>query len=344
MLLKQHHVAKVAWTDGNYNGNIERTAKLFVPYGTAVLAYNVGVVLWGAYVRATGSGAGCGNHWPLCNGEVVPQSPGTATWIEFTHRATSGIDVLLVGFLLVWAFRAFPRAHLARLGAVLSAVFLTTEALIGAALVKLEHVAHNASVGRSYSLSAHLINTLTLLACLTMTVWWARGGARLRIGGRPAWLAAPAVLLVLVTGISGVIAALGDTLFPATSLAAGLRQDFDPSASIFLRLRLAHPILALATAAWLVAYAVLTYQTRGAKPFARAVLALVALQITAGAANLLLLAPVWTQMLHLLLADLLWIELVLLAAVTLQTSCLSADLLMDEMAPSARRLERSSSK
>ena len=231
-------------------------SKAFTRYAASVLAYNLMVVLWGAYVRATGSGAGCGNHWPLCNGQVLPQGQLTATLIEFTHRASSGIDLVLVAGLVVWAFRLFPRGHLARLGATLSAVFLATEALIGAALVKLEHVAHNASVGRAYSLSTHLINTLTLLACLTLTVWWARGGGRLRLRGPVAWLAIPAVGLVVLAGISGAIAALGDTLFPATSLAAGLRQDFDPAANIFLRLRLFHPVLAVAAAGWIAFIAV----------------------------------------------------------------------------------------
>src|ERR1044071_4013704 len=117
----------------------------FARYAWGVLAYNVAVVLWGAYVRATGSGAGCGNHWPLCNGEVTPHSPAIATLIEFTHRATSGISLALVGLLVVWAFRAYPRRHRVRLGAALSLVFLLTEALIGAALVLLEHVAKNTS-------------------------------------------------------------------------------------------------------------------------------------------------------------------------------------------------------
>src|SRR5437868_13564630 len=133
------HAARFAWT---------------------ALYWNVAVVLWGAYVRATGAGAGCGNHWPLCNGVVVPQSPNANTRIEFTHRATSGIDVTLVALLVVWAFRAFPPGHRARLGATLSAIFLATEALIGAALVKLEHVAQNPSAYRGISLSTHLVNTL----------------------------------------------------------------------------------------------------------------------------------------------------------------------------------------
>ena len=92
-------------------------ARWFARYAWAVLAYNVAVVLWGALVRVTGSGAGCGNHWPLCNGMAAPLSPSAATAIEFTHRMMSGLDAFLVLGLLVWAFRSFPRRHAVRLGA-----------------------------------------------------------------------------------------------------------------------------------------------------------------------------------------------------------------------------------
>jgi heme A synthase len=286
----------------------------FARFGWSVLAYNVAVVLWGAYVRASGSGAGCGNHWPLCNGEITPHSPGAQTIIEFTHRAMSGIDVALVALLVVWAFRAFPRYHPARLGATLSGIFLFSEALIGAALVKLEHVARNASTARGYSLSTHLLNTLTLLACLTLTAWWGSGKPRLRIRGREGCLAAISVALVAVLGISGAIAALGDTLFPARSLAEGFAQDMDPAANIFLRLRLLHPMIAALVAAWLIFYAA---TSRAARRPALVMGAALLLQLGAGILNWLLLAPIWMQMLHLLVADLLWISLVLLCAARL---------------------------
>ena len=307
-------------------------ARSFARFATAVLGYNLLVILWGAYVRASGSGAGCGNHWPLCNGVVVPHAPAVQTLIEFTHRAMSGFDVILIGLLVIWAWRAFPHRHPVRLGATLSAIFLASEALIGAVLVKLEHVARNASVGRAYSLSGHLINTLTLLACLALTVWWAREDGRLSWRGRAAWLAVPCVLLFVLLAMSGVIAALGDTLFPARSLAEGFRQDLDPAASVFLRLRLLHPMLAVVTAACLVFYALLY---RG-----WTLLGLVALQVTAGAVNLVLLAPIWMQMVHLLLADLVWIALILLCAFTMQASAVPADLAIDAVSPRVHRLER----
>lgn len=305
--------------------------KTFARYAVAVLGYNLLVILWGAYVRATGSGAGCGNHWPLCNGVVVPHAPAVNTLIEFTHRLMSGLDVVAVGVLVVWAFRAFPRGHRVRLGATLSAIFLFTEALIGAALVKLEQVAQDASVGRAYSLSGHLINTLTLLACLTLTVWWSRHDTAFHFRSRAAGLAIPALLLFVLVGVSGAIAALGDTLFPAHSLAEGFRQDFNPAASFFLRLRLFHPILAVTTGAWLVLFGALYRRW--------VLLALVAAQITAGAVNLLWLAPIGMQMLHLLLADLLWIALVVAVASQLQRSASAkVDVLATGPAVSARSI------
>jgi heme A synthase len=296
--------------------------KTFTRYAWAVLAYNLGVVLWGAFVRATGSGAGCGNHWPLCNGTVAQHSPSAATIIEFTHRVTSGLDLALVALLVVWAFRRFPRQHPVRLGATLSAVFLVTEALIGAALVLLEHVARNASVSRAYSLSTHLVNTLTLLACLTLTAWWSTERPAPKGVPSPSrvWMAGVSLASVVVLAVSGAMAALGDTLFPVTSLAAGLAQDLDPAANIFLRLRLFHPVIAAAVGVWLLFYAVSSASRRpDVSGRAWTLVALLAAQIVAGVVNVLLLAPVWMQIVHLLLAGLLWITLVLLCAATLKS-------------------------
>lgn len=292
----------------------------FARYAWGVLAYNVAVVLWGAFVRATGSGAGCGNHWPLCNGEITPHSPTLNTLIEFTHRASSGVDLALVALLVLWAFRAFPKHHPARLGAALSGIFLITEALIGAALVLLEHVAKNASTNRAYSLSTHLINTLTLLACLTLTAWWGAGRPGIRVRGRQGWLAGISVAVVVLMGVSGAIAALGDTLFPASSLEAGFAQDFSPAANIFLRLRILHPMIAGGAAAWLLFYAITVAGTPQARKLAWTLGVLVGAQIAAGILNLVLLAPVWMQMVHLLLADALWIALVLLCATDLSVA------------------------
>jgi len=302
------------------------SVRWFARYAWSVLAYNIAVVLWGAFVRATGAGAGCGKHWPLCNGEVLPRAPSLNTVIEFTHRVTSGIDLVLVALLVLWAFRAFPRRHAVRQAATLSAIFLISEALLGASLVLLEHVAKNPSSARAYSLSAHLVNTLTLLACLTLTAWWTAGKAPGRASGRAVWMAAVSLGAVMILGISGAIAALGDTLFPARSLAEAWALDFDPAASIFVRLRILHPAIAALAGAWLGIYAVSTAgRRRDLRPRAWLLLGMVAGQIAAGVANLLLSAPVWMQLVHLLLADGMWISLVLLCAGTLEPGGVLAD-------------------
>jgi heme A synthase len=298
-------------------------------YAAIVLAWNVAVILWGAFVRATGSGAGCGAHWPLCNGEVVPRAREIETLIELTHRATSGVALLLVVGLLVWALRTRPRGDRARFWAGAGMALIVSEALLGAGLVLFELVADDPSTMRAFAMVAHLLNTFALLAALTLSVRWAAGPARAATGvARAPWPALPVAALAAVLAIAatGAIAALGNTLFPAASLAEGLRQDFSATSHVLLRLRVMHPILGVALGGFvLVAAAVvaLRHGERRVLLAASAVVALVLLQVVCGFANLLLLAPVWLQLLHLLLADLLWIALVLLASVAREAAVAS---------------------
>jgi heme A synthase len=147
----------------------------FARYAWFVLGYNLLVIMWGAYVRASGSGAGCGNHWPLCRGAVIPRSPALETLVEISHRFTSGLSLIFVIGLVFWSFQRFPRRHPVRAAAVVSLVFILTEALIGAGLVLFEYVAHNASTARAFWMSGHLINTFLLLGALALTAWWASG-------------------------------------------------------------------------------------------------------------------------------------------------------------------------
>jgi heme A synthase len=279
-----------------------------------VLAWNLFVVLWGAYVRASGSGAGCGSHWPLCNGEVMPRAPRLETIIEFTHRMTSAVSLLATGWLAVWSVRRFPRDHRVRRYALLSVVFLFAEALLGAGLVLFEFVASNASVGRAFYLSLHLVNTQFLVAALVLTAWYSRDVVPPNGVRRSARLIAtlPAALVVSVTG---AVTALGDTLFPAASLAEGMRQDIAAASSFLLRLRVLHPALAILAAGYFV-YVAMSILRSKPRPLttqiALAVIVLAAAQLGAGAINITLLAPVWMQLIHLLLADLLWLSLVLL--------------------------------
>ncbi len=290
----------------------------FARVAWGVVAWNLLVILWGAYVRASGSGAGCGSHWPLCNGEVIPQSPTTHTLVEFTHRLTSGLALVLVGALVWLARRTFPPGHPARRGAWASLALTLSEALVGAGLVLFELVAKDDSLARAASLGVHLVNTFLLVAVLALTAWWGGGAAPVRLAGRGRaalpWGAALTGLLLV--GITGAIAALGDTLFPAGTLAEGLAQDTAPTAHLLLRLRVLHPTLAVAAGVVVLALAAGTMVRLDGTParLARAAGALVLVQWSAGLLNLLLLAPAWLQLVHLLLADLVWIAAVLLAA------------------------------
>jgi heme A synthase len=294
----------------------------FARYAWGVLAANLAVIAWGAYVRATGSGAGCGQHWPLCNGEVIPRAERIQTIIELTHRVTSGLALVLVVAMAVWAFRARPRGSVVRRGAIASVVLMLSEALIGAGLVLLKLVEHDASVMRAVSTSLHLTNTFLLLAALTLTAWWASGGERVRLRGQGAapWILAAPLAGAIIVATSGAIAALGDTLFPSASLAQGLADDASPTAHLFIRLRVLHPFLAGGVSAIaLVCAGVVPLMRRDSRTraAARAVHALVFVQVCAGLVNLALLAPVSMQLVHLLLADALWIALVLLTATAL---------------------------
>ena len=290
-----------------------RTAN-FTRFAWGVLAWNVLVVLWGAYVRASGSGAGCGSHWPLCNGEVVPVAPRIQTIIEFTHRMMSGVALVAVAALWLWSRVSFARGNRVRKLALASFGFLIVEALLGAGLVLFNYVDKNASVGRAFYLSLHLVNTLLLLGALVLTAWFSREAATtLAHRSRLAVAALPVAILVSVTG---AVAALGDTLFPAASLAQGFHQDFSAAANILLRLRILHPALAILAAGYFIAVSVVLLRLRQqpvATRLAISVLVLALLQVAAGGLNLLLLAPVWMQITHLLLADLVWLSLVLLA-------------------------------
>jgi heme A synthase len=302
------------------------TTTAFRRFSLVTLAAILAVILWGAYVRASGSGAGCGSHWPTCNGQVIPRLDRAATAprriatiVEFTHRATSGLAFLLVVVQLLWAFRLFPRRHPARRAAAAAMVFMVSEALIGAGLVLFEMVAANKSVARVAWISAHLLNTFALVAAVTLTGWYAARAARPRDPVEPASAAALLAGLggTLLVAISGAVAALGDTLFPVRSLAEGWQQDLSPAAHLFVRLRVFHPFLAVAVGAGLLVVTgamVVRDRPAGARTPATVAAALVVAQLAAGLVNLALLAPTAMQMLHLLLADLVWIALIRLTA------------------------------
>lgn len=294
----------------------------YARFAWATLIFTLLVILWGAFVRATGSGAGCGSHWPLCNGEVVPHSPAWATVIEFGHRLTSGLSLLLVVGLWWGARSRFPVGAVVRRAAGWSLFFMVTEALIGAGLVLFEYVADDARVARGFWVAGHLVNTFLLVAAMTACAAWASGVERPRVAGR----AGLAVLLsaagagVLLLGVSGAVTALGDTLFPAATLAEAKAQTFSETAHVFVRLRIWHPTMAVVVGALVLGTAAAGWMQRPEPTVRRwAVVAVVLYlaELAVGLANVWWLAPVSLQLVHLLLADLIWMALVLLALTAL---------------------------
>jgi len=287
-----------------------REGRGLTAYAWCVLAFMVLVVLEGAIVRATGSGAGCGNHWPLCNGDFFPHHPRLATIIEYTHRSMTGFCSTLVGVLIAWVFFARARGERARRAAVWVGVLLLTEALLGAVLVLGGYVESNASDARVFVQCIHFTNTMLLLAALTLTAWWLRRSQATSSGPVEARsLAWIGLLATIVVGATGSVAALADTLFPSPSLRAGLADDFAATAPLIVRMRWLHPaaaIIGVVCVAWLC--------LRVRSKVAWWVVALLVLQLVLGTGDVLLLAPTWMQVLHLLGADLYWIALVALCA------------------------------
>ena len=287
-----------------------RSGRGLSTFAAIALAWMVLVILEGAIVRATGSGAGCGNHWPLCNGDFVPRHPRVATIIEFTHRSMTGLCTGLVAAVIAWTAYARPRGERVRTAAYWSGFLLLTEAFLGAVLVKGGYVEHNASNARVLVQCVHFTNTMLLLGALSLAWWWQKPriaapfqSARLK---NIAWLA---LISTVLTGATGSVAALADTLFPSVDLRSAFLADLSSSSPLLVRMRWMHPATSLAA---FVLIGLLALQIRGNQ--ARVLWALLASQIVLGVADVFTLAPITLQVAHLFSADLLWIALVCTAA------------------------------
>jgi heme a synthase len=296
----------------------------FARYAWGVLLYTLLVIAFGAWVRITGSGAGCGEHWPSCNGEVIPRSPTVATVIEYTHRVTSGLLGPLVLGLVAWAHWGAGRRRAVRVVAYLTLLLVVVEALLGAGLVKGGLVAENSSLARALVVALHLGNTLLLTAVTALVAWLGAGreiksersgeGAKVLLG----------LVLVALVSMAGAVTALGDTLFPVSPTADGgmfarVRDGLDMGSHFLVRLRAVHPVLATALALWLL-WASSEWMTRAAPGSDARRLAQVLhyglwLQLLCGFSNVMLAAPSALQLLHLLLAQGVWLSLVLLFSV-----------------------------
>ena len=276
-----------------------------------VLGWNVITILLGALVRATHSGAGCGRSWPTCSGVVVPQLQG-ATAIEFTHRAASGVAIIGVIAIAFAVHRRTAKGHLARRSSALAVAAILLEALLGAAIVLYEWVGRDDSIARAVAVPLHLLNTLLLLAALTLTVWFLFGGGPLRRrGAGRRWVFAAGVSLVAISA-TGAVTALADTLFPVGQEASA------EAVHLLSELRVVHPVLAV------LALFAMTLASRGQSILASAtgrwVVILTGAQFVVGVLNIRFGTPLVLQLVHLLIADLIWITFVWLAAQLLSSS------------------------
>ncbi|MGB7068748.1 MAG: COX15/CtaA family protein [Pyrinomonadaceae bacterium] len=292
----------------------------YARYAWFAVGYNILVILWGVFLRASHSGDGCGQHWLTCGGEAIPSAPELKTVIEFSHRITTMLAGFVVIALVIWTFRKFESGHLVRRFAVLSLVFIVIEGLIGGGLVLTGNTAANWTPSRPYWTAGHLINTFILLAFLALTAWFAsrRELVRTVVSKRTALLIIIGVVTILLTGVSGSMAALTNMLFPSASIAEGIAKDLAPDSHILLRLRILHPIISIITAVYLFFLAG-WFKSRFSENseltrWASRLSTLVLIQAAFGAATLLLLAPIVMQLAHLGLADLVWISFVLMSA------------------------------
>jgi heme a synthase len=291
-----------------------------------LLLYTLLVILWGAWVRISHSGDGCGDHWPLCNGEFIPGTstfvPAKKTWVEYTHRLMSGSFGLIVIWFFWRAKKTFPKKHPACKAATAVLIFMITEALLGAKLVLLGLVMKNDSPLRAFTMSAHMLNSLLLVASVALMWELGRAGAWQRrefsdtqklLRKAKQWVRLM-LGLFLVLAISGAIASLASTLFPSESLLEGLSKDFSPDSHYLIRWRVLHPFLGVVLGGGLSLTAWLVSQMSEETILKQASLRLAAITTFAvifGCLTLLSLAPSWMKLTHLLIAHTLWITVVL---------------------------------
>lgn len=273
--------------------------------------YTLLVILWGAWVRISHSGDGCGDTWPLCQGQLIPTAEQGKTWIEYAHRLMSGIYGILIFMIFFWSRKFFPRGHRARGYGMWLLIFCIIEALLGAKLVLFGLVGSNDSFYRAIMMGVHQINSLFLSGTAALLLMTSSETHQ-----RPPLVfpfqAKIKYVLFLILAMTGAWAALSATLFPSASLAEGLAADFAPTGPLITKLRLLHPILALiigvSMCSWFYKHVATT--TGFIKQAYLQTSFLWAFALIFGIMTLLLLSPVWMKISHLLLAHVLWISLV----------------------------------
>lgn len=283
----------------------------FAGWSWALLWLTIGVIVGGSLVRATGSGDGCGDSWPRCQDSLFPLGGGTETTIEFAHRAaTAVLGLVLVAFVIA-AIRSGTAGRDLRRGLAWVGGFFLGEVAIGALLVVAGWVDTDASIGRVIVVPMHLVNTFFLLAAVVLVVHVANGGTwprsdRSRQSDRIGFVILGVLLLVAATG---ALNALADTLYPPDTLLEGIREEFGAAAPFLVRLRVLHPVIAVGGGiAAAMALRSASFDPDGSVGgLANVAAAVVGLAAVIGILNVVLLTPVEVQLVHLLVADVLWV-------------------------------------
>lgn len=295
------------------------------------LIYTVLVILWGAVVRIAGAGAGCGDHWPLCDGVVVPQSFDTHRIIEFSHRVTSMLNGLVVIALAVAAFRFTPRGHPARISTLVTIGLILLEGVVGGVQVLLKLTATSTDPARGFFQGIHLANTFALVGSMLVTLFFAYGYPPLRLRGQGLaglW-SYVGLVLVLILGMAGAVTALGDLLFvpPAGGTPIDtIKRDYATTATVIENLRLVHPMMAILASAFLVWLGTFLRRERpgaNVERWSMSLWVVIGVQVAVGFLNVALKAPAWIQLVHLLLAIALWLTMLGLVYFALTSAPLS---------------------
>ncbi|HEY0867324.1 MAG TPA: heme o synthase [Fimbriimonas sp.] len=294
-------------------GKADRLAK----YAWLVLLYNLAAVAWGVFVRAGRFGDGCGSHWPLCDGNSEPLKGDIARTVEMSHRVSTGLVGPLVLAMLVWTFRVFPKGHFLRKASVAAMGFTLLEGLVGAALVKFGWVVNDDSPHRAAVMSFHVVSTFLLLGSIAAVAFGARmpNPPRLKGQGTVGWILGGGAAGLILLGVSGAISALGHQLNPVDNV---LQAAMDPMTFWMVRLQPFHPLIATAVGLYILLTAGLVTHLRPDPAVRRAVnwmIGLYGLQFGLGLLNIWLKAPIAMQMIHLVMADLNWLTLVVVAMV-----------------------------
>ena len=273
-------------------------------YAKAGLLLSIASILAGAFVRATGSGDGCGATWPTCKGKIIPALTDTSELIEFSHRSVSG--VLLVVTLIIFAkTRKFQKESLVRTVTNYLTFFVIFEALIGAVIVIFEWVGLNSSLPRIIAVPIHLVNTFGLLGSYAILYKILQDDLQnIKNMFNKNFLLISS--LFLLSGATGSITALADVLFPSASFVEGFLADFDRTSEVLTRLRILHPIISSTLSIVLYVYAtgIRKKYNVSVKPLQTLILIAVFLGVINVLSNIVL--PL--SILHLAIADFLWIS------------------------------------